>query len=266
MKKNGNYSQMRYEQEEAKKRRRAKEEEPEFHDYRGKLLLGELLPNYTDILLNNLLFILCSLPAVVSILLALMTGGTVFVLCFIAASALLGAAMSALYHRCYSYVRYIPKFMRESFFESFRKNFRQGAVCGLILGVLWTLLGFYSLAGQSQTEVQSGFYYVAVILCLFLVNYFTMTVMAQTSQFALPTMAVLKNGVLLLAACGWRGVVPALLQMLYIVLLLENLSAGMLLFFLGIPGIVFTVAAHFLWPRLSEILLREESALEGVQS
>lgn len=108
--------------------------------------------------------------------------------------ALVGPAMASLYHRCYEYTRQVPKLVREPFMTFFRREFRQGAACGLVLGILWILLAFYSLVGQSQTETQPAVYYTIVFLCLFLVSYYTITVMAQVSQFDLHTKAILKNG------------------------------------------------------------------------
>ena len=249
------YSQMNHDQEQARKKRSDDNAQPKYRDVKGHLLAGELFPNYPDILLNTLLFILCCLPSMVMVILFLMTGGLIFAAGFVASMILTVPAMAALYHRCFSYIRYTPAFVRKSFFTAFRSCFRQGAPCGLVLGILWVLLGFYSLVGQSQTEIQPFFYYAVVYLCLIVVNYFTITVTAQIAQFMLSTQAVLKNGVLLLFLCGWRGAVPAVLQTLYITLLLQKPSAGMLLLFLVSPGVIFTIAAHFLCPRLSGILL-----------
>ena len=217
-----------------------------------------LLPNLPNLLLNNLWFVLFSLPALLCIGAFLMVGGLIFIPAILLCSTLMGAAMASLYHRCYEYTRHIPRLVREPFLSFFRREFGQGAVCGLILGILWVLLGFYSLVGQSQTEAQPAVYYTVVFLCLFLVSYYTITVMAQVSQFDLPTKAILKNGVILLAACGWRGVVPALLQTVYILIAVQWPSAGLLLFFLAVPGIIFTIATSLLWPRLSQILLTSQ--------
>lgn len=251
------YGQLKYEQELAKKARAEKEaakRKKASESPRG-FLGSVLIPNLTNLLLNNLWFVLFSIPALLCIGAFLMLGGLIFILGILLSMLLMGPAMSALYHRCYDYARHVPQFDREPFLAFFRREFRQSASCGLVLGILWTLLGFYSLAGQSQTETQPALYYAIVFLCLFIVSYYTITVMAQVSLFDLSTAAILKNGVILLAACGWRGVVPALMQAAYIMLVIQFPSAGLLLFFLGVPGMLFTAATYLLWPRLRLILL-----------
>lgn len=259
-----NYSQLNYEQELARKERAEKkaakagkselpEKEPPYGFWRCVLL-----PNIPNLLLNNLWFVLFSLPALFCLGAFLMVGGLIFILGLLLSMALVGPAMASLYHRCYEYTRQVPKLVREPFMTFFRREFRQGAACGLVLGILWILLAFYSLVGQSQTETQPAVYYTIVFLCLFLVSYYTITVMAQVSQFDLPTKAILKNGVILLAACGWHGVVPALLQTAYVLIAVAWPSTGLLLFFLAVPGIIFAAATHLLWPRLSQILLTSQ--------
>ena len=141
-----NYSQLNYEQELARKERAEKKaakaegrsvspKEPS-HGFMRSILL----PNLPNRLLNNLWFVLFSLPALFCIGAFLMVGGLIFIPGILLASMLMGAAMASLYHRCYEYTRHIPRLVREPFLAFFRREFRQGAVCGLVLGILWVLL------------------------------------------------------------------------------------------------------------------------------
>lgn len=257
MKKRNDYSRLRYEQELAARHRFSREmgtdgNEP---DLSNRFFRGILFPNFTDILLNHLKFLLCSFPALLCFSAFSMLGGTIFLAGALASMISVGPAMASLYHRAYEYTRKISPLARTSFFSFFRSSFRPAACCGIFLGLLWILCGIYILGGKSQTEASSFLYNLITLAVLFLVNYYTIMVMAQLSQFELPMKAVLKNAFILLAVCGWRGILPAFLQTAYVILMLNDLSVGLLLLFLGIPNMIITLAAYLLWPKLSSILL-----------
>lgn len=268
---------MRYEQELATKERKARKEgqpakrtpqntQPERlscsnteemsieETKRLRFLRKIILPSYPDILLNNLCFLLVCLPVLVCVELTLLTGGLIFLAVAWLLTMLLCPGMSALYHRAYEYTRNVSPSIRVSFFSFFGRNFRQASAAGLFLGIFWILCGIYAIVGQNRMGAANA-YRLLVLLLFFLLNHYSIMVMAQLSQFDLPLKAVFKNAVLLLPSCGWRGVIPAILETAYILLLFSNLWLGLLLFFLGIPNLIIILTAHLLWPRLSTILL-----------
>lgn len=266
-KKRTDYSRLRYEQELAAKQRKAKKEGhpaggqsakgQEQESSRFFFLRGILLPNLSNILLNNLLFLLLCLPVIALFELTLVTGAVIFLAGAWLFTAILASGMSALYHRAFEYTRKVAVSVRISFFTFFAKNFKVAAGTGLFLGFLWLICGIYLFGGNGQDLTTTLIYYFVVLVLLFLVSCYTVMVMAQVSQFDLPIKAILKNAVLLIPSCGWRGALLALLQMAYVLLLFSNLWLGLLLFFLGIPNLIILLAAHMLWPRLSKLLLKE---------
>ena len=266
-KKRTDYSRLRYEQELAAKERRAKKEgrplkgplteEQGQESTRFFFLKGILLPNLSNILLNNLLFLLLCLPVITLFELTLVTGAVVFLAGAWLFTALLAPGMSALYHRAFEYTRRVPVSVRVPFLSFFAQNFKAATSCGLLLGFLWLICGIYLFGGNGQDTTTTLIYYFVVLILLFLVSCYTVMVMAQVSLFDLPIKAILKNAVLLIPSCGWRGALFALLQMAYVLLLFSNLWLGLLLFFLGIPNLIILLAAHTLWPRLSKLLLKE---------
>lgn len=251
------YRSLRYEQELAKKERKTKKEEPELKEIRRfRFLRIALLPNLTNLLLNNLCFVLTCVPVFLFMELTLQTGGLIFLVGVWLFMALLFPGLSALYHRSYDYTRRIAPSVRTSFFSFFYKNFKPAALTGIFLGFLWTLNFLYLLMGQIWMEASSSFY-ILVLFLLFLTSYYTVMVMVQLSLFELPLKAVFKNALLLIPSCSWRGLIPTILQLIFLLFLFQNLNLGLMLVFLGIPGILTSITSWLLWPRLSQILLRE---------
>ena len=166
--------------------------------------------------------------------------------------------MVALYHRCCEYTRRIDPSVRISFVSFFIHNLKASILPGLISGFLWILCGIYIIGGNRQKSTSTLLYYLLIVLILFLVSCYTTMLLLQVALFRLPVKAVLKNAVLLIPSCGFRCIIPALLQLGFILILSSNLWLGLLFFFLGIPGIISTITTHLLWPRLQQILLKEE--------
>lgn len=254
-KKSGYYSDLRYEQDLSKKERNVKRESPELKEIRRfRFLRIVLLPHFPNLLLTNLCFGLTCIPAFVFLELTLQTAGLIFLVGTWLSMVLLFPGLSALYHRSYDYTRGIAISVRTSFFSFFRKNFKPCALTGLFLGFFWTLCCFYLLMAQVWMA-QTLSFYVLVYLLLFLCGYYTVMVMVQLSLFDLPLKAVYKNALLLIPSCGWRGLLSALLHLAYILFLFQNLNLGLLLFFLGVPGIITSFTSWILWPRLSQLIL-----------
>lgn len=257
-KKSDYYRNLRYEQELSKKERKARQDDPEAKEIRRfRFLRVVLLPNLSNLLLNNLCFLLTCLPALLFLELALQTGGLIFLVGTWLSMALLFPGLSALYHRSYDYTRGIASSVRTSFFSFFGKNFKPCALTGLFLGFFWTLCFLYLLMAQVWMA-QSPSFYVLVLLLLFLCSYYTVMVMVQVSLFELPLKAVYKNALLLIPSCGWRGLLSALLPLAFLLFLFQNLNIGLLLFFLGVPGLITTFTSWLLWPRLRHLLLRDQ--------
>lgn len=256
------YNNLRYEQELSKKERKEKREQKESGEMeikeiqRFRFLRIVLLPNLINILLNNLCLILTCLPVFLLIELTLQTGGLIFMAGAWLSMALLFPGLTATYHRSYEYVRRIAPSVRTNFFIFFRKNFKTGALTGLSLGFLWILCIFYFIMAQVWMADSPSFYFL-ILLLLFLTSYYTTMVIAQISLFDLPMKAVFRNALLLIPSCTWRGLIPTLLQLAYLMLLFQNPNLGLFLTFLGLPSIIAALTAWLLWPRLSEILLRD---------
>lgn len=267
-KKKQNYSQLHYEQElAAQKRRSKKHPEPVPEIIPGKedpqtgilfFLRRILFPNLTDLLLNNLLFFLTVLPLLLLTELTLHTGGLIFLAGAWLFSPIAAAGMAALYHRCCEYTRRIAPSVRIAFVSFFIHNLKASILPGLISGFSWILCGIYIIGGNRQKSTSTLLYYLLIVLILFLVSCYTTMLLLQVALFRLPVKAVLKNAVLLIPSCGFRCIIPALLQLGFILILSSNLWLGLLFFFLGIPGIISTITTHLLWPRLQQILLKEE--------
>ena len=269
MKKNNrSYSQLHYEQELLAKKQRSKKDSKTFPDaLRDKeenttgilfFLRRILFPNLPNLLLNNLLFFLTCLPVFLLIELTLYTGGLIFSAGALLLAPIMVSGMSALYHRAYDYTRKIASSVRTPFMSFFIHNLRASIIPGLVYGLLWLLCGIYLLGGNTQNLVSPILYYFLVLLILFLVSCYTIMLMLQVSLFKLPVSAILKNALLLIPACGFKGILPALLQLGFILILFSNLWFGLLLFFLGIPGIITALTTYLLWPRLQQILLTAE--------
>lgn len=262
-----NYSQLHYEQElNAKKRRSIKNPEafadsqPNEGESRTGVLFflrRILFPNLTDLLLNNLLFFLTCLPVFLLTELALHTGGLIFLAGIWLFTPLAFSGMSAMYHRTCEYTRRIAPSVRAAFLPFFIQNLTSSLIPGLVSGFLWLLCGMYILEGNNQNSTSATLYYLFVLLILFLVSCYTTMVLLQVSLFKLPAGAVLKNAVLLIPSCGFRCIFPVLLQLSFIYILSSNLWLGLLLFFLGFPGIIATITTYLLWPRLQQLLLKE---------
>lgn len=267
-KKKQNYSQLHYEQELIAQKRRSKknpEDVPELVPDKEDSQTGVLfflrrilLPNLTDLLLNNLLFFLTALPILLLIELTLHTGGLIFLAGAWLLAPIATSGISALYHRCCEYTRRIAPSVRTTFISFFIHNLKSSIVPGLISGFLWMLCGIYMLGGNGQKSTSTLLYYLLILLILFLVSCYTTMLLLQVSLFQLPVGAILKNAVLLIPSCGFRCIIPVLLQLGFILILSSNLWLGLLLFFLGVPGIIATITTHLLWPRLQQILLKKE--------
>lgn len=263
-KKTQNYSQLHHEQELVAQKRHSKthpESFPGNEDSQIGLLFFMrriLFPNLTDLLLKNLLFFLTAFPVLLLIELTLHTEGLIFLFGAWLLAPVATAGMAALYHRCCEYTRRIAPSVRTSFISFFIHNLKASILPGLISGFLWILCGIYIVGGNSQKSTSTMFYYLLILLILFLVSCYTTMLLLQVSLFQLPTRAILKNAVLLIPACGFRCIIPVLLQLGFILILSSNLWLGLLLFFLGIPGIIATITTQLLWSRLQQLLLKEQ--------
>lgn len=254
------YSSLRHEQSLARKEKSQKDDAPELKEIRRfRFLRTALLPNLPDLLLNNLCFGLTCLPALLFLELALQTGGLTFLAGTWLSMALLFPGLSALYHRSYDYTRRIASSVRTSFFSFFATNFGPCALTGLFLGFFWTLCCLYLLMAQVWMADSPSFYGI-ILLLLLLCSHYTVMVMAQLSLFDLPPGAVYRNALLLIPSCGWRGLLSALLLLAFVLLLFQNPVLWLFLFFLGLPGLLTSLTAWLLWPRLSRILLRDQDA------
>ena len=105
--------------------------------------LGQALSKFTDILILNLLFVLCSIPIIT-----------------------IGASYTALYSVTRRLVKDEEHHIVRSFFKAFKSNFRQATIIWLILLVFGCLL-FAALYLTAQMEMVVPNRLLLAVLCLY---------------------------------------------------------------------------------------------------
>ena len=117
-----------------------------------------------ELILLNLLFILCCLPIVTA-----------------------GTSLSALYSVCLKLIRKKDSYIVKDFFRAFRQNLKQGILIHLILSVATTIIVtdlFVVWNMMEQAAIYKGVFIVMAILALFLL---------AASMYIYPMLAQFKN-------------------------------------------------------------------------
>ena len=129
-----------------------------------------------ELMLLNLLFILCCLPIVTA-----------------------GASTAALYSVCLKLIRKKDSYIVKDFFHAFRQNLKQGILIHLILSVAATIIItdlFVVWNMTEQADIYQGVFFVMAILALFLLAA-SMYIYPMLAQFTNTIKGYFRNAVIL---------------------------------------------------------------------
>lgn len=197
------------------------------------------LSKVADVMILNLLFILCSIPIVT-----------------------IGASLSALYYCLFKIKEEEEGYLTRKFFHSFRQNLKQATVMWLIMFAIFTLL-FLEFLLYRNVEGMTG----SVVRCIVLVGivfwYLVATyAFALQAKFYNSIRNTFRNAILLMFANGPRsvGIVGLTAAILFFTIMqkdavvLWNLIMLWVLF--GFSGIA-TINVQFLYPLIQKLIPEE---------
>lgn len=215
---------------------------------------GPLSGNYYRLLLDNFKFILFFVPFLIAFYIGLAAG--VFPVLFLGLVLLIptGPAVAAMYDEGFQIARGVDRHECRGFFESCRLNWKQGcATMALMVPFLAVLLLSFLVTAQRPAWVIVCLVIGCYLLCSFAIYSFS-----QIALVALPLRKIWKNALIVMFACGWRGVLVTVAQMAALVFLYKFIAyAFAAVLFLG-PALLIAWSAIQLFPKLKAALVRED--------
>ena len=130
--------------------------------------LFEILTRLCDVIVLNVLWIVCSLPIIT-----------------------MGAATSALYYVMLKIVRKTDSSITKLFFESFRQNLKKGSILTLIFGACGVLLGFDLLLFKLMGSANKEFFHTVIEAALIIL----LIIWGMALSYSFPLLAQFENSV-----------------------------------------------------------------------
>lgn len=210
--------------------------------------------NIGRLFLWNLLLALCCIPSGVLFYFYFLARGLAFLIPALLCLLLAGPAWVCVNHLSFLIVRKVPRYQFPSFRSFYRSNRKQGIEAAAVSSSLALLIFFWldTMSGyQGSVPVSIWcFFLVAAILAIAYVTF----CFAQISLFPLPFPAILKNSLILIFACGWRGLLSALIQLVFIAVnVMYYTYTFPCLLILG-PALVNCVSCRLIWPKLDRLI------------
>lgn len=195
------------------------------------------------------------LPMAALFVLFFQTGGLIFLVASIPAAGISGGVWAAVHATVRELQFDFPVYLFQSFWNSLRQNFKQGAAFGVLLALLWVVLGLPVLLAQLLGEAMPfGLVCVTaigIVLLLVLSEYS----FYQIGRWILPLSVIVKNSVYLLFKIGWPSIVVAAIWILfYCGLLFFPAYLLPICLFLGLSIFLCLTCQAFYVPRLEALM------------
>lgn len=179
-------------------------------------LLMRFLNRLADLLVLNLLVLLCSIPVVT-----------------------IGPALTAMHYVLLKMIRGEEGYVRQQFFHSFRQNFRQGVILGLLCLLLlavgltdWILLRHMKAAGEMHNPIPAYLLAAAGIFCYMVALY----IFPLLSRFENSVGKIIINSALLAVGAFPKTVLMVLISALPLLILRFAVPLYPVVFLFGISG------------------------------
>ena len=184
--------------------------------------LMSFLNRIADLVILNILFILCCLPVVTA-----------------------GAAFTALHYVCYKIVREEDGYIVRDFFKGFRQNFRQATLMWLLFLMFLLLVGTDMVlmrnTGQSFPTLLRYLIYGGVLV-VWAISLYAFPLQAR---FENPVPQTLKNAALLVIGAFPRTLAMMVVMLFPFLLLVTSLRLLPVVVLLGFSGAVYACAALY---------------------
>lgn len=223
-----------------------KSKEPAYHPVRS---------NLSTIISTNFRLILFFLPSLLSFLAFLYLGGLVFLSAALLLLLPAGPAIAATYDIGYQLSMGTDGTVARPFMRSYKMNRKQGialmAVQLPFLALLVTIL---------ISEIQRPLWLnLCLLLSGLLLMAFSIMAFSQIALIEMPLSRVLKNALVLIPLSTWRGLLPAVVQTGFVVLLFPFLAVMILLFVCAGPALLIVWSCSLLRPVMEQVI-QEETA------
>lgn len=209
--------------------------------------------NFATIASINFRLILFLLPSFLSFFCFLALGGLVFLLAALLFLLLAGPAVAAMYDVCYQMNMDENGTIFRPFKQSWKLNFRQGVAAMAVMLPFLAMLILVMIAPVQRPVILN----LCVLLSALVLVSFADLTFSQIALIDKPLAAIFKDSLFLIPRASWRVLVPALGQLVFLVLLYPLLPVMVMLFIFSGPGLLIAWSARTLWP-VMEPMTREE--------
>lgn len=209
--------------------------------------------NFATIASINFRLILFFLPAFLSFFCFLTLGGLIFLLAGLLLLLPAGPAVAAMYDVCYQMNMDESGTLFRPFMQSYRLNLRQGIAAMAVQLPFMAMLILVMIAPVERPVVLN----VCVLISALMLLGFGNLTYSQIALIEKPLGSILKDSLLLIPRANWRVLLPALGQLVFIILLYPFLLVMIMLFIFAGPALLIAWSAKALWP-VMEPMTREE--------
>lgn len=210
--------------------------------------------NFYDLFLTNFKLIPFFLPSLICLFLFLFLGGLVFLLAGLLFLLPAAPAIAAMYDLGYQLTREVDKHERRTFFQSYKLNCRQSMAT---MAVQLPFIGMLILVMLTSAERPVWITLCVMLGCILLMTFGALA-FSQIALVDLPLGKLWQNAILLIPLCSWRGILVAVVQLVFIALLYQYIAVTFLLYLFAGPAVLIVWSSKTLWPKLEELLLDSE--------
>ncbi|MBE5776425.1 MAG: DUF624 domain-containing protein [Clostridiales bacterium] len=217
---------------------------------------------WTRMFLDNLKLLVTLLPFLFLFTAYMITGVLIFFVGAMLLLSLAGPAVSAQFDFAYTVARDDPASTGRTFLQSYRLNFKQGTLFMLLVSLMITptlLTMIYVAPTESATPMMTA----TLMLISLLVIWFAHLGFSQIALLDMPLGKIIKNAVFLIPISKWKGLLVALLSVLYLIVLYSYMERAVLTLAVYIPTLLIVFAARLFWPLFEELIIVPDEETEN---
>lgn len=209
---------------------------------------------WTRMFLDNLKLLFTLLPFLFLLNMFMITGVLIIFIGAMLSLALAGPAICAQFDFAYTVARDDPASTGRTFLQSYKLNFKQGTLFMLLVALMITptlLTMIYVAPTENATPMMTA----TLMLISLLVIWFAHLGFSQIALLSMPLGKIIKNAIFLIPISKWKGLLVAVMTVLYLVVLYNFIERAVLTLAVYIPTLLIVFAAKQFWPLFEELII-----------